>query len=121
MNNLGDTARQLREARGLSQKEAADVLGVTAVHLCNIEKNKSAPSRDLVNRMREFFGVDLYMLTWCLYGDVEALPERVRNAARQLSNAWCQQLQLGHMKQGDLNATSPTTKTSSSEAGYDRR
>ncbi len=56
---LGQTARDVRKSLGLSQREAAEKLGITAVHLCNVEHDGSNPSKGLINRYSELFGVDL--------------------------------------------------------------
>jgi transcriptional regulator with XRE-family HTH domain len=89
---LGKTARHLRESLGLSQRRAAEALGISAVHLCNIENNKSSPSPLLLDRYRELWAVDLYVLAWCMYGETEKLPHAMRKAAADLADAW--QLQI---------------------------
>jgi transcriptional regulator with XRE-family HTH domain len=94
---LGNTARELRESLGLSQRQAAEALGITPVHLCNVEKNRAAPSHALIDKYRELWGVDLYVLAWCRHGDVHDLPHGVRNAATALADEWREQLAaLGH-------------------------
>jgi transcriptional regulator with XRE-family HTH domain len=92
MIHLGKTARYLRERKGLSQRMAAEALAITQVHLSNIENNKALPSAALLARYRELWGVDLYVLAWCLYGDPEALPEGVRGPMRELGAAWRREL-----------------------------
>ena len=92
MIHLGATARRLRECKGLSQKDAAERLGISAVHISNIENNKAAPSRDLLDRYRQLWGVDLYVLAWCLHGDPDDLPESVRAPMRLLGQAWVREL-----------------------------
>jgi transcriptional regulator with XRE-family HTH domain len=89
---LGDTARYVREAHGFTQKEAAKALSVSVVHLCNIENNKSKPSPALLDRFRQVWQVDLYVLAWCLAGDVEKLPKNVRKPAKALAAAWKERL-----------------------------
>jgi transcriptional regulator with XRE-family HTH domain len=89
---LGNAARELRESLGLSQRDAAERLGVTPVHLCNVEKNKTAPSQALVDRYRELWGVDLYVFAWCRHGDISKLPKGMQAAARALSKGWEQQI-----------------------------
>lgn len=89
---LGQTARYLRERKGLSQKAAAELLGITPVHLSNIEHNKSSPSPSLLSRYKELWGIDLYVLAWCLHGDEECLPLQVRAPMKKLADAWRRQL-----------------------------
>lgn len=88
MISIGKTAKSIRETHGLSQKEAAEKLGISNVHLCNLENDKVSPSTDLLERYRDTFGTDLYVLAWCEHGDVEMLPKSVRAAARRLQEAW---------------------------------
>ena len=88
---LGKTARHLRESLGMTQKAMADRLGITNVHLSNVENNKAFPSQGLIDRYRELFDVDLYVLAWCRHGDVEKLPDAVRGPAIRLASAWEEQ------------------------------
>ena len=92
MLHLGRTAKILREQQGLTQKAAADALGITQVHLSNIENNKSLPSTHLLDRYRELWGVDLYILAWCLFGDPSELPASVRKPMIALTEAWRREL-----------------------------
>lgn len=92
---LGNTARYLRERKAMTQKVLADKLDITQVHLSNIENNKSLPSNDLLLRYRNVFGVDLYILAWCLHGDENDLPEKVREPMRRLAKAW--RVELGDL------------------------
>jgi transcriptional regulator with XRE-family HTH domain len=92
MMHLGQTARLLRERNGLTQKAAADALGITQVHLSNIENNKSIPSTHLLDRYREIWDVDLYILAWCLFGDPSELPRSVRKPMMELGKAWKREL-----------------------------
>jgi len=92
MIHLGKTARFLRERKGLSQRAAAEALEITQVHLSNIENNKAVPSPNLLERFRLLWGVDLYVLAWCLYGDVNQLPKGVRKPMLELGKAWKREL-----------------------------
>ena len=89
---LGKTARELRAALGISQRRAADMLGITSVHLCNVEKGRAAPSQHLIDKYRELWGIDLYVLAWCRHGHTNELPVGVWAAARALEEAWQQEL-----------------------------
>ena len=88
MVSIGTTARKLRQTLEWTQLETAEALGVSNVHLCNVEKNKTQPSQSLLDRYRKLWGIDLYVLTWCENGDVEELPRAVHIAASKLATAW---------------------------------
>jgi transcriptional regulator with XRE-family HTH domain len=92
MIRLGKTSRYLRESLGLTQRVVAENLGITIVHLSNIENDKTTPSPDLLDRYYKNWGVDLYVLAWCLYGDLEKLPPAIRNSANELAKAWKKKL-----------------------------
>jgi transcriptional regulator with XRE-family HTH domain len=92
MLRLGKTCRYLRESRGLTQREAADLLDISIVHLSTIENDRSKPSAELLDRYNKLWGVDLYVLTWCLYGDLANLPPAIRNSANELAKAWRKKL-----------------------------
>lgn len=92
MIRLGQTARHLRKELGLTQRAAAEKLGISYVHLCNIENNKSAPSSSLLERYRELWNVDLYVLAWCLHGNTQKLPEAMRKPMAKLAEAWQEEI-----------------------------
>ena len=89
MINVGNTARKLRESLGLTQQEMADSLGITNVHLSHIENSKSFPSQDLIDRFRELFELDLYILAWC---SDAANEERIPVPLRKHACATCEGL-----------------------------
>jgi transcriptional regulator with XRE-family HTH domain len=93
MLKLGATAKYLREAQGLTQRAAADALGISDVHLCNIERDKAMPSPELLDTIRRTWGIDLYVLAWCMKGDLRALPVPVREATARLTDAWKAQIE----------------------------
>ena len=97
MIELGSTIKYVREAKGLTQRAAAGVLGVSDVHLCNLEHDKVRPSADLLATMSKEWGVDIYVLSWCLHGDPKRLPKVVREPMERLGSAWLADLkrQLG--------------------------
>jgi transcriptional regulator with XRE-family HTH domain len=92
MLNLGETARELRERCGISQVVAAKRLGITQVHLSNIENDKARPSPDLLAKYRIVFGVDLYVYAFCTRGDLGGLPKPLRDASTRLADVWRNEL-----------------------------
>jgi transcriptional regulator with XRE-family HTH domain len=94
---IGRTAAALRERLGLTQKEMADALDITVVHLSNIENNHSAPSHALIEKCRKKFGVDLYVLAWCTHGNVARLPLPLRSVAKKLREALERQIPEGFL------------------------
>jgi len=92
MIHLGQTAREVREKKGLTLRDAAALLSISHVHLCNIENNRAVASLQLITKMKEVYGIDLMVLTWLRNGDSERLPPSVREAARSLAEAWEQEL-----------------------------
>lgn len=49
---------ELREQRGLTQSEFAEMIGVSAKTEWNWEKGTSAPNAEMIWRMCEYFGTD---------------------------------------------------------------
>ena len=88
MRYLGKAAKKVRIQSGMTQVKLAQELGISVVHLSNIENDHSMPSPELVNKYRSITGVDLYVLDWCDNGDLESLPKSVREAAARLREAW---------------------------------
>lgn len=85
---LGKTARHFRESLGLTQRAVAGQLGISFVHLCNIERNHSVPSQAVIDKYREIWGIDLYVLAWCQFGDPKKLPAPLRKSAAGLAASW---------------------------------
>ncbi|MFO7906783.1 MAG: helix-turn-helix domain-containing protein [Planctomycetota bacterium] len=92
MVQIGQTAKRLRESLRWTQRETATALGVSCVHLCNVENGKTQPSQALLDRYRELWGIDLYVLAWCEQGNGDELPPAVRSAASKLAKAWKQRI-----------------------------
>ena len=88
MIHLGQTARYVREKKGLTLRDAASLLSISHVHLCNLENNHAVASLQLIEKMKKVYGVDLMIMAWLRHGDVERLPPSVREAAKALAKAW---------------------------------
>ena len=95
---IGRTSQFLRHKLGLKQKEMADELGISVVHYCNIENNKAQPSAELLERYRELWGVDLHVLGWSLYGDVDKLPAPLRKSAAAIAKTWEREIEKRMVK-----------------------
>lgn len=93
MNNIGRTAKYLRSTKGITQRAAAELLGISYVHLCNIENGNASPSPDLLARFSEVWEVDLHVLSWCLHGDISKLPKAVQRPMSELAKAWRSELE----------------------------
>jgi transcriptional regulator with XRE-family HTH domain len=78
---------------GLTQRAAAEALGISCVHLCNVEKNRALPSQTLIDRFRELWGVDLYVVAWCSGDNSARLPKALRKAAADLEKVWNQHIE----------------------------
>jgi transcriptional regulator with XRE-family HTH domain len=60
---LAKATRSLRERFGFEQIELADRLGITNVHLCNLEAGRSTYSVHVVRRLSDIYGIDVYLYT----------------------------------------------------------
>jgi transcriptional regulator with XRE-family HTH domain len=93
MSTLGKTARYVREHKGMTQRAAAEALGVSSVHLSNVERGVTPPSASLITRFSEVYGVDVYVLSYCL--DEEEADDHhagIQQARRKLAEALRRQL-----------------------------
>lgn len=57
MSGFGARLRRLRQERGLSQKELGDALGVRNTTVSQWESEINEPSREMVAKLAQFFGV----------------------------------------------------------------
>jgi len=88
--NLGKAARDLRVKLNLSLREAEAELGISYVHLCNIENGKVSPSEGLVERFHEAWGIDLYMYALAFHSDGGAIPKVLQPPVKALKEG-CRQ------------------------------
>lgn len=57
------TLKKLREAKGLSRKELADLVGVTEMSIWNYENGKTKPDRyNIITRLAEVLDIELNVL-----------------------------------------------------------
>lgn len=92
MSAIGSTVRDVRLKIGMTQKAAAEALGVSSVHLSNVERGVTPPSASLMARLTEVYGVDVYVLCYCTSDDDDEAPEGVNIARRKLAEALRRQL-----------------------------
>lgn len=58
MTPFGETMRALRRAKGVSQKQMAEALGVSPAYLSALEHgNRSAPSFEFIQRVAGYFNI----------------------------------------------------------------
>lgn len=88
MINLGAAARYLRERLQLSQRKAAAELGISHVHLSNIENGHTSPTASMIEKYHTAWGIDLYMLAVVRFSDEDRLPACMENVISQLHEAW---------------------------------
>lgn len=86
MIDIGQTVRYVRERRGMTQRAAAAALGVSAVHLSNVERSRTVPSSSLISRFNDVYGIDVYVLAFCL-DDNNGGSVGLRNARHTLADA----------------------------------
>lgn len=88
MIRLGEAARHLRERLGLSQRAAANQLGISHVHLSNIESGKSSPTAAIIEKYYEAWDIDLYMFAVANFSQNDRIPHPLRGAVNELRLAW---------------------------------
>lgn len=84
MVKLGSTIKYVREAKGLTQRAAARLLGISPEYLCNLEHDNATPSMKVLDTMSSAWGVEIYVLAWCRTSESRLLPKPVRWPRRQL-------------------------------------
>ena len=93
MIELGEAAKYVRNRLGLSQRRAGEVLGISHIHINNVENGKTSPSPAILEKYFDAFGIDLYMVAIVLFSDAERLPKAMRSAAGELKEEWDRQLE----------------------------
>lgn len=68
---LGSKIRQLRKDRGLNLREAGEKIGIDYSHLGKIERGEMIPKMNTIEKIANFFAVDVSYLV----GEEKELPE----------------------------------------------
>lgn len=88
MINLGEAARHLRERLGLSQRAAAQELGISHVHLNNIENGKASPTAAMIEKYYQAWNIDLYMFAVANFTTDDRVPASLQSAVGKMRQAW---------------------------------
>ena len=86
--SLGKAAQDLRSKLNLSLRQAALELGVSYVHLSNIEHGKASPSPEMLEKFHDAWGIDLYMYALAFYPDDRETPKGLRAPVKALAEGW---------------------------------
>ncbi len=93
---LGETAKYVRQAKKLTQREAGARIGISHVHLSNIETGKAEPSCATLEAMNAVYSVDLAALSWCLHNDASLYSHTIAELMIALSAAWRKEIEQCH-------------------------
>ena len=91
---LGQAAKFIRTRLGLSQRAAATELHISFVQINNIENAKSKPSAATLEKYRETWGIDLYMVAVTMFSDDSDVPAPLERPLRDLEAAWHKQIEI---------------------------
>jgi len=81
--DLGNTIKELREVRGLKQKELAEKSKITQSYLSLIEKNKKEPTLAILKIISETLEVPLPVIFFLSINEKD-FPERKKEAFEML-------------------------------------
>lgn len=59
MENFGEILRNARENRGLFQRQVSEALNIDLAIICKYEKGERRPTKDQVEKIAQFFNLDL--------------------------------------------------------------
>ena len=59
---IGETLRELRQAKGWTQDQLADLAGTSAANISRIESDKHGVGSDLLNSLAYVFGYKVYQI-----------------------------------------------------------
>ena len=85
--SLGKASHDLRNRLKLSLRGAAAELGISYVHLCNVENGKASLSPDTIERFHDAWGIDLYMYALAFHGDDRGTPKALRGPVKAANEA----------------------------------
>ena len=59
-NSIGDKIKQLRKAKGYTQEELAELIGIDNKHLSRIEKGYHSPKYSIMQKLAQVLDFDLF-------------------------------------------------------------
>jgi len=84
---FGNQIRKAREAKGLTQKDLADRIGVTASAVTNYENETSHPKKEVLYRMFEALDVDAnYLYRDAIAPGFDAFTYAMSDESRELTD-----------------------------------
>lgn len=91
--NIGNNIRKIRQSKGLTQKDLADMLGKTPQYVSKLEKNINSLNFTTINSLADALGVSIYELQgvkWMVtsmdrLGEVKEQKEVLLNLYDQLN------------------------------------
>ncbi|MBQ9302798.1 helix-turn-helix domain-containing protein [Butyrivibrio sp.] len=72
--DIGKRIRDLREKAGITQQVLAEKVGVTSVHLSNVETGNAMPGVEVVIKIADYFGVTT---DWILRANIPGLTDKL--------------------------------------------
>jgi transcriptional regulator with XRE-family HTH domain len=93
MIKFDEAVKYLRKQLGLSQRQAAGELGISFVHLNNIENGKASPSPEMLEKFRQTWGIDIYMLAAGMFSDTRRVPKHLREPLAAMTDAWREEIE----------------------------
>jgi len=115
MTPFGSRIRELRAERGVTQKQMAATLGVSAAYLSALEKgNRGAPAWDFVQRIITYFNIiwddaeELQMLALTSHPRVVVDTTKLSTEATELANLLARR--IGELNRQDLEAVAHDIK-----------
>lgn len=83
--NIGNAIKEIRKRKGISQKDLAKKIGMSANNLCSIEKEKSFPSMENIKKICSSLEVPESVLLLFSITD-EDVPEHKRKVFHYLAD-----------------------------------
>jgi len=106
---LGKASQELRKRLKLSLRDAAAELGISYVHLCNVENDKASLSPDTIERFYDAWGIDLYMYALAFHSDDRNTPKALRAPVKALAKGWKEHIESLLQKRAKESASCLTS------------
>jgi transcriptional regulator with XRE-family HTH domain len=75
MTNYGEKIKKLRKEKGLTLKELGEVIDFNYSNLSKIERNERKPTIELLEKLAEFFEVEISYF----FGEKQEIPEEFKD------------------------------------------
>lgn len=97
---FGQAIALIREVRQFTPEALSERLGIDTERLADLERDRTQPGEELIEKLSDVAGIDLHVLAWVRFGNTGNLPQRLRLPAIRLQESWARDVDAWEASRG---------------------